>query len=429
MKKFLTILLTVILTLALTAVLSACDADPVDNASPKGGHNAHTVGKDGTESVVFVAWDGAPITTDGTYNLYLQSDLLCKNQIVFGDVKQKRDITVNLCLNGHKWDSEGRAGYIADGVTLNICNCSGNTSVITGNGDVNSRHGGTFLVGVRGKLNIHEGIHVTTNNDDGSVTNGGVVYVRGYLGIYGATFTGVDTPRALKDDGETVDITTGWGGTIGVAGDAELYMKSGVISGGTAYIGGNVHLSTAALFTMEGGEITGGLSRDYHLNGKPVGGGNGGGVFVEGGTFIMKGDAKIYSNQCGGKGGGVILNGEAVMEIYDHASVTYNVSGVSGGAGIHVNVDTCKLTVGGSAKVEGNRNSAGYANVYLAASAVDITIAHDLEDTASIGVTTQDTGFRTFTDAAAPAAAFVSDSPHFELIANANGTLALKPLT
>ena len=427
MKKLRVILLIVILTLALTAVISGCVNDSIDGTGVRE-HNAHTVGDNGTQPVVFAAWDGTPITADGIYNLYLQSDLNCKNQIVFGDVKQKRDITVNLCLNGHNWYSAGRAGYIADGVTLNICNCSGKTSVITGNGDDNSRQGGTFLVGSNGKLNVHEGIHVTAENDDGSVTNGGVVYVKGYLGIYGATFSGVDTPRATKDDGETVDITTGWGGTIGVAGSAELYMKSGVITGGTAFIGGNVHLATDALFTMEGGEITAGVSKTYILNSTSVGGGNGGGVFVEGGTFIMKGDAKIYGNRCSGKGGAVILNGEATMEIWDNATIAHNISGISGGAGIHVNVDTCKLTVGGSANVEDNRTSNGICNVYLADATVSITIGHDLTDTASIGVTTDDTGIRTVTNVAAPVAAFASDSPRFEIIASADGTLALKPL-
>ena len=81
---------------------------------------------------------------------------------------------------------------------------------------------------------------------------------------------------------------------------------------------------------------------------------SGGGVNVSGGTFIMKGHSSVTGNSAtgnaAGDGGGVYLNNGSFTMMED-AVISGNVSGDDGG-GLHVTAGT--FTMGGRAKITGN---------------------------------------------------------------------------
>ena len=428
MKKLIAILLAAAMILSVAAVMGGCAESAGDNttAAPDSTPAAHThaVNAEG-ESLTWEVWDGNAITEKGTYNLYLDADLKSANQVVLGDIMGVNDITVNLCLNGHNWSSDARAALIASGVTLNICNCQSTEATITGKGDEDSVSGGTFLVNEAATLTVYEGVNITADNSQGRVNYAGVIELSGTMNIYGATITGTEVARIANSEG-AADTTTGQGGAIGMRTNSTLNMYSGLITGGTACTGANVRMEANSVFNMYGGKITNGYSKSYVFNGSNSGG-NGGGVFVEGAKFYMYNDAEISGNKCDNKGAGVILNGSGWMEMYDTATVTGNHANNDNYAGgVACNAAATTLTWSDSVVIDGNTNNAGKANCWLKGDNWLANIIDTLNADAKIGMTIEKNANSTFTDLAAPIEAFYSDVEGYEIVANENGTLALK---
>ena len=382
MKKLLAILLAVVMVVAAAVVMTGCQPE-----APKA--HKHAVA-DGA-AVEFKAWDGKAITEEGTYNLYLDADVNGAAQLIFGDptAEEPVEITINLCLNGHNWNSEVRVARLCDGVTLNICNCSNTEAKVCGKGDKMNARGGTFEVDAAAELNIYKGVNLTADNSAQRINYAGVVLLKGKMGIYGATVTGVDVPRIANDNG-AANTSTGQGGAISILTGGELYMKDGIIKDGTACTGANVRMEPESKFTMENGEIYNGYAKFYYFNEAPSGG-NGAGVFVESATFIMKGTAKIYNNKVDGKAAVICNGGNCVVEMYDSASIVNNTSThETFGAGMHYAKGDGVLKVSGSVKIENNTNASGKSNVLFYTPGAFVTVLDGLTADANIGISVRD---------------------------------------
>ena len=97
--------------------------------------------------------------------------------------------------------------------------------------------------------------------------------------------------------------------------------------------------------------------------------GNGGGVYVEGGTFTMKDNSSVHDNQ-GSSGGGVYVNGGTFI-MQDNASVHDNNTGSNGG-GVYVEGDSTAtptlnaiFIMKGRAEVYGNFSNGSGGGVFV----------------------------------------------------------------
>jgi hypothetical protein len=204
------------------------------------------------------------------------------------------------------------------------------------------------------------------------------------------------------------------GPLVSVMRGCSFTMGAGAVLKGNAAAGG-VSVSEGGLFTMNGGEISGNTAGSApYGGGVSVSGGSfvmsggrivnnavnsadygayGGGVSISGGTFTMKGGeiggnavnsglggGGVYAHNCeftmtggaisgnsasaaSGNGGGVYLIGGSFTMTGGEAGG--NTAGANGG-GVYVHQAAGAFTLGGTAKITGNGNSAGAAsNVYL----------------------------------------------------------------
>ena len=154
------------------------------------------------------------------------------------------------------------------------------------------------------------------------------------------------------------------GGGVCVKGGT-FNMHDGTIAANKATIytgkgnGGGVSVVDGGRFTMNGGTI-GGTSADRDYNQAK---GNGGGVYVNGSTFEMKGSASVAYNKAikgssgdnGGNGGGVYVKENGKFIMHKTASVTGNTATNKGG-GVYVSVSGqgSKFEMNDDASVTGN---------------------------------------------------------------------------
>ncbi|MBO5954111.1 MAG: hypothetical protein J6Q53_08380 [Oscillospiraceae bacterium] len=359
MKKRISVLLAVVMLLAVAMVITGCGET---NTEPK--VHKHDIGE--TKDVEFTVWDGSAITGEGTYNLYLDKDMKMDKKLVLGDMMSTSDITINLCLNGYKWESEGRIADIYDGVTLNICNCSETETTVVGKGDPYIKRAGTFYVNLEGELNVYGKINVTCDNTAERVAYGGVAEVMGKMGIYGATVTGVDVKRIPKENGQA-DTTTGQGGGICVNSGGELILKDGLITGGSSAVGANVFVVGGSTFTMENSKITGGLCKFYtypNQNGEPSTSGGNGSVFIEESTFIMK-NSEISGAEVAGKAAVMCNKANCVVEMTDSKIINNKSTHATFGGGMHWAKDDGVLKLSGKIEIDNNTNGSGKSNVLI----------------------------------------------------------------
>ena len=170
-------------------------------------------------------------------------------------------------------------------------------------------------------------------------------------------------------------------------------VYGGVITGGNAENGGGVYVN-GGTFTMNGGTVFGNEAE------------NGGGVLVKG-TFNMNGGS-ITGNTASGEGGGVCVNYGAAFTMTG-GTVTGNTASTYGGGVFAIGI----FNVSGTPGISGNSQS----NVYLS-DGNTIKIVGALEAGANIGVTLK-TGKGTFTsgykdsnDGDAPKDYFFSDADY-----------------
>ena len=184
--------------------------------------------------------------------------------------------TVTLDLNGHTINrnltaavSNGYVIRVEGTLTINDSSDS-NTGTITGG--YNSYQGGGVYVS--GNFTMNGGT-ISNNTATYSVSGGGV-YVDGSNGVFnmnGGTICG-----NTGHDGGGVFVGSS-GNNLGV-----FTMTGGTISGNTGYNGGGVN--NLGIFTMTGGNISNNVITSY----------NGGGVYMENGSFNISGSPVISGN-------------------------------------------------------------------------------------------------------------------------------------
>ena len=328
------------------------------------------------------------VLTEGNYYLKTSTE----ESSLDGDVKIKYPIQINgnvtICLNGKTIESSAKdqpVFEVTSGSTLTLTDCKGNAGKVKHTSDgsgsgVKVENGGTFnlyggtitkntatdtyggvcVTGTNSKFNMYGGT-ISGN----TATKGGGVYVSA-----GATFTmnGNASVTGNNATGSTGKDNMGTGGGVYVS-DGTFTMNGGSITKNTANstdggVGVYTATSTTATFTMKGGTISGnnatkgggvGVYRaaKFEMNNSASITDNtanqGGGVYVESGTFDMN-DGTISVNTAKNEkttsdtnGGGVYVNKSGTFNMND-GTITGNKA---------TNTDQTNTTYGGGVYVSG----------------------------------------------------------------------------
>ncbi len=243
--------------------------------------------------------------------------------------------SLNLCLTE---DITLSTEYRLMGGKLNLC-LNGHTITMTGNGRLTAN-------GTTGVLNI-------TDCGDGKIVaaegcRSSILYTyKGEMNVYGGT---VDASKCASGKGGTV--------RVGYDGDKFTLYGGKLIGSKKATIGGTIYVEKTCVVTIAGGEVLNGVATD-------TGGGN---IYVEKGQLVISG-GKIAGGKATGtavsKGlggnihaidgtititGGTITGGEASG--YASDADTKAMSG-----GIYTGYNQDGITLGGNAKIYGNKGS------------------------------------------------------------------------
>ena len=315
--------------------------------------------------------------------------------------------TTNLCLNGHSITRTGNGSVISIPLdsTLNLYDEEGDAGTITGGNT--SKGGGVMING--GTLNMYGG--KISGNKATSYGGGVCIDESGEFVMDGGTISDNDSSSNI-----------GFGGGV-CAYNGTFILKSGLISGNKAKIGGGVQVyyTSDTQFTMSGGAIQGNsaLGQSYSARG--------GGIDIMR-PFTMSG-GKISGNYTDGQGGAMYVQSDIVInggEIYGNSAAAgsggiynsnYNIS-ISGNVLIKDN------NVGGT--LDGDIYTGGtVSNVNFSGTSGRFNITGALAQTASIGLTMKTPGV--FTSSAEGINAidykdnFVSDDPELFIAKQEDG--------
>ena len=322
----------------LSIVLAICMiATFLPSTALAGDPHEHPVDTPGAD-VTFTA-----VGSDGTIsglsgNVYLDQDVTASGDITISSG------TVNLCLNGHVLNLNGKNITVKEGATLNIYDC----------GDTEHH----FIVDDTGLWML------TGNNgaEDGDKTLTGGVITGGIGGHYeGGAIQVKDSNSTLHFYGGNIAGNTSAGNGGGVYVDTGSFtMEGGNIAGNTsAGKGGGVYVENGARFTMSGGEIA---------NNDAKGGGGGVAVCDADSKFTMTGGSITgNTNKARGNGGGgVYLFNHAEFEMFS-GEITGNTSDQQSG-GVHMSY-YCNFTMTGGS-ITGNTGYFNTGGIYVSSSSI-----------------------------------------------------------
>ena len=231
----------------------------------------------------------------------------------------------NVTIQGFSCGKGGGAIYIEARGTCNMVSgkISGNSAWDKGGG-----------VYVRGIFNMHDG--TISGNNVSSGSGGGVyVYTSGTFTMDGGTISGNN-------------VSSGSGGGVYVYTSGTFNMNGGTISGNHARLGGGVYVYQNGSFNMKGGEIR----NNQAANGSS---GEGGGVYVYGGTFTMDGGT-ISGNTAIENGGGVYVNKNSFT--MGDGTISGNTANAAGG-GVYMYSGSFTMTGGSITGNGAGRNGNG----------------------------------------------------------------------
>ena len=142
-----------------------------------------------------------------------------------------------------------------------------------------------------------------------------------YLGYTSWTSTSDNSPSELTGGvcGNYLSSATAYGG--GIYNEGQLYINSGNISYNYAINGAGIY--TESNITMTGGTIKGNEGNTS---------GDGGGVYVNKGTFTMSGDSKILDNKNMDEGAGIYLYIYNCKLVMKGGEISGNIAKTHGGA-------------------------------------------------------------------------------------------------
>ena len=243
------------------------------------GDNVKGVGKHTTcTTVAWTPWTGT-VANGGHY--YLTKDVSVTSTIAI-----TKDMTVSICLNGHKINGGTSLDRIFNVYgTLNICDHKEGGKYlgeVVSNRTNTSKTGGVFYTqnsatGGYGVVNLYGGTLKAT----GQMKNGGICGLGNDFNMYDGTLTGGNA----SNQGGNVYMETNK--------DSEFNMYGGTISGGKA-AGGGGNLRAGNICNLLGGTIEGGTAT-----------GSGGNMRINSGTTVIDGTSFIGGTSTEYNGGNI----------------------------------------------------------------------------------------------------------------------------
>lgn len=231
-------------------------------------------------------------TTPDTYYFRLTQDLTIPGAAIINNGH-----TVFFDLNGFtlttQADTLARAFEVTGGASLILKN--GTVSTV----GANDNGGMIFLDGAGCKLELMD---VTLTSADDSFVDpsfgGGVIY---------ATSPADGAPAVISMySGTTINGSTagrrGAGGSVMLAGNAEMYLYDGVVQNGIAGNSGNIHLADQSKLYMHGGTVTGGQT--VQMSGVS---GDGGNINVTAQALFCQYGGTISGGKCARAGGNLYV--------------------------------------------------------------------------------------------------------------------------
>ena len=263
---------------------------------------------------------------------------------------------------------------ITPGKNCIVFSCNAGTTNIMGSGTVTGTYAGSSVSGAAINANNSSIVHLYGGTYRKTVENPTIYIKSAKVHIYdGVTLssTGTYTTYPIVYTSTSSALFHMHGGTItggAITGSSggnlriqkgTFTMDGGIISGGSATLGGNVSIYNTATFTMNGGTITGGTAS------KTYGGGN---LYVSGSTATIN--------------GGLITQGVAGTTAYGGGNIGINTSSVTindgvisygkatnssctGGGNIYVNGTDSALNIAGGAIEYGYIAGGEGCNVYV----------------------------------------------------------------
>ena len=347
-RKLALVLATVLM---LSAVLPGCGSATQDKPGKLG------------SAMAFNSWFGTGkkcltnTETAGSYYFKVTKDVKLNKMSVIDNGHH-----VVIDLDGHiisgKNKDRVQAFYVAEGATLTLQN---GAIEMPGAAD----DGGLIKVeGAGSSLNLVNMTLTNTDDSEGKEKSGGVLSVSSPV---------EEAPAVVTVQGTSVinGSVEGrrYGGSVSLAGNAEMYMLGGVIQNGKAGDSGNVHMKDSAKFYMVDGIISGGVAERvsqtsgmggnvnvrgkarFHLYGGTVTGGT---ADVSGGNFFISSFGSEDPQDGFHMFGGKIEQGVALQ----------------GGGNIYASEKSSVLTLLGGEILDGKSITGG--NIYLEASALEL---------------------------------------------------------
>lgn len=268
-------------------------------------------------------------TADGCDHSYVKS---------YKPIKIQGDVTI--CLNGNQIQKAGSTTgpvfEVPSDCTLTLTDCK-----VTGQIVCNDSSNGSGVYVNGGTLNLYSGQITQSYGQKGTDSNkyGGGVYVGagGTFNMYG----GVITENSANYGGVYVK-----SGTFNMDGGT---IKSNTSSGGY----GTLSFGGAGVYVEASGNFIMNNTASVTENKIGYGSTGGAGVYVNGGTFEMHNSASVTGNKATNgtlNGGGVYVNGSGTFAMNNSASVSGNTA--NQGGGVYVESGTFNMNDG---KISGNK--------------------------------------------------------------------------
>lgn len=231
-----------------------------------------------------------------------------------------------------------------------------------------------------GGVYVNSGANFTMSGENSAIQNnrtglGGCgVYVGGDFTMQGGTISG-NKPNVIgnwttpAEDSyvqviENLEFPLG-GGVITFGADALFTLEGGSLSGNIASSGGGVLVYAGSGFKMNGANAK--LEGNYAVG---AGGyGNGGAAYVEAGSIVLN-QGTIQKNKALRYGGAVNTNTGGTLEISGSLNVNNNMAGYGGA--FSQETGTCNMTLEGAVIVDGNKAKDNGGGVYLQAGSLTL---------------------------------------------------------
>ena len=230
-------------------------------------------------------WKSLPAgTTDlsqlANGNYYLTGDITVTEAPKTGENSPWKDKKINLCLNGYDIHTTAGSvfGYV-DQATINICDCTGQKDsnglwhwdgTVTANREGKTlSYGGVCNLRANTLVNVYGGNFVgATGAHAGGIFNvchdgfsaNGLTYASNKdpglftrLTVYNGHFSGGQVVQNAKQQ-------HGNGGLINAWHNADVHIYGGTFTGGSAYVGGNLYLSSTGDNVIKNCTITNGTA-------------------------------------------------------------------------------------------------------------------------------------------------------------------------